>query len=106
MSCLHFCAFPRRELDGITAEESLCSAGHSVAPATGAADMLRFVGSLFDAVCKFVAEAGSTEVLVIDGDVNRPWKPAPLHLYTCIFFYAPSHDVLRHACTSQINRLR
>ena len=29
-----------------------------------------FVGSLFDAVCKFVAEAGSADFFMIDGDVN------------------------------------
>ena len=46
LDCLHICAFPKRELDGITAEELLCSAARSVAPATDAADMARFIGSL------------------------------------------------------------
>ena len=42
----HICAFHKRELGGITAEELLCSAARSVAPITDAADMPRFVGSL------------------------------------------------------------
>ena len=45
LDCLHVCAFPKRELDYITAEESLCSAGRSVGAATDLADMQRFVGS-------------------------------------------------------------
>ena len=60
----------KRKLDGITAEESLCSSARSVAPVTDAADMPRFVGSLFDTMWKFVAEAGSTAFFMIDGDVN------------------------------------
>ena len=43
LDCLHICVFPKRELDGITAEELLCSAARSVAPATDAPDMARLV---------------------------------------------------------------
>ena len=100
--CLHICAFPKHELDGITVEESLCSAGRSVAPATDAADMPRLVGPLFGAMCKIVAEAGPTEFSMIDGDVNGSWKPAPAQLLTRMFFYARSPDMFRHACTSQL----
>ena len=71
LDCVHICVFPERELDGIAAEESLCSAARSVARATDAADMARFVGSLFDAMCKFVAAAGSTDFFMIDSDANR-----------------------------------
>ena len=56
MDCLHICAYPKHALDGISVEESLRSTARSVAAATDAADMPRFVGSLFDAMCKFVAE--------------------------------------------------
>ena len=78
LDCLNICAFPKRELGGITAEESLCSAASSVAPATDAADVAQFVGSLFDAMCKFVAETGS------------------------IFLDAVSPDMFRYACTSKL----
>ena len=84
LDCLLFCAFPKRELDGIVAQESLCSAGRSVDPATDAVDMPRFVGSLFDAMGKFVAEAGSIDSFMIDGDANGSWKPAPAQLFTRI----------------------
>ena len=65
MDCLQTCAFPKRKLDGITAEKILCSLGCSVALATDAADMPRFVGSLIDAVCNFMVEAGSTDFFMI-----------------------------------------
>ena len=74
--CLHRCAFPKGELEGSSVEGSFSSAGHSVAPATDATDMPRFVRSLFDAMCKIVAEAGSTDYFIIGGDVNGSWKPA------------------------------
>ena len=54
LDCLHTCGFPKRELDGITAEESFCRAARSVAPATDAAGIPRFVGFLFDAMSKYV----------------------------------------------------
>ena len=41
-----------------------------------------FVGSLFDAMCKFVANTGSTDFFMIDGDVNGPSKPDPTQLFT------------------------
>ena len=58
LDCLHICACPKRELDVISAEESLWATARSVARAKDAADMARFIGSLFDAMFKFVAEAG------------------------------------------------
>ena len=78
--------------------------GISVAPATDAADMARsrFVGSFFDAMCKFVAEAGSTDFFMIDGDVNGLWKAAPAQLFTRILLDALSPDMFRHACTSTL----
>ena len=79
------CVFTKRELDGIIAEQSLCSAGRSVAPSTDAADMPRFIGSRFDAKCKFVVEVGSTDFFTI-GDVNGSWNPAPAELFTRICF--------------------
>ena len=101
LDCLHICVFPKRELDGITAEESLCSAACSIAPPTDAADMPRFVGSLFDDMCKFVAEAGSTDFFMMDGDVNGSWKAAPAQLFTRIFLDALSPDMFRHAHASK-----
>ena len=70
MDCLYICAYPKYALDGNSVEESLRSTARSVAAATDAANMPRFVGSLFDAMCKFVAEAGSTEFFMNDGDVD------------------------------------
>ena len=69
MDCQHVCAFPKRELDGITVEELLCPAGRSVAANTDAAETPRFIGFLVDAACKFVPEARSTEFFTT-GDVN------------------------------------
>lgn len=66
---------------------------------TGAADMRRFVGYLFEAMCKFVAAAGSTELLMIDGDIDGSWKAAPAQLLTRAFSRAFSPDVFRHAWT-------
>ena len=74
----------------------------SVAPATDAADMLRFVGALFDAMCTFVAEAGTIEFFMVGGDVRGSWKSAPARLLTHTFSDATSPEVLRHACTSQL----
>ena len=69
MDCLHICVFPKHELDGITADESLCSAARSVVPATDAAD--------HGAVCRaslrrYVQICGGSWVdrfVMIDGDV-------------------------------------
>ena len=46
------------EVDYITVEETLRSIARSVAPANDAGGMARFVGSLFDSMCEFVAEPG------------------------------------------------
>ena len=88
LDCLQLCAFSKRELGGIIAEKSLCSAGRLVAPAADAAGMSRFVGSLFDAMGKFLAEAGSIASFMIDGDVNGSWRPAPAQLFTRILLHA------------------
>ena len=64
--------------------------------------MPRFVGSLFDDMYKFVAEAGTTDFFMIDGDVNGSWTPAPAQLFTRIFLDALSPDMFRHACTAQL----
>ena len=85
LDCLQFCATPKRERDGIAAEESLCSGARLVAPGPMAADMPRFIGSLFDAMCKFVAEAGSTGFFMKKGDVSGSWKPAPAHFLPVFF---------------------
>ena len=58
----------------------------SVAPATDAADMLRFVGALFDAMCTFVAEAGTIEFFMVRGIVRGSWKSAPAHFFTRTFW--------------------
>ena len=67
VGCLRAMAYPRRELDGITisVEESLRTIGWPVAPATDAADVARYRGSLFDTMCKFVAEPGPAEFFTI-----------------------------------------
>lgn len=49
---LHAIAYPKQAHDGIALEELVCSAAFSVAATTEAADMLRFVGSLLDTMCK------------------------------------------------------
>ena len=100
MDCLYICAYPKYALDGNSVEESLRSTARSVAAATDAANMPRFVGSLFDAMCNLVAEAGSTEFFMNDGDVDGSWKAAPAQLFTRIFLDASSPDVFRHACMS------
>ena len=74
---LHGVAYPERELDGAKAEESLRSAARSVALAINAADMSRFVQRIFDAMYKFVAEGGSTEYFMTDGDIDGSSKIAP-----------------------------
>lgn len=62
LECLHgFMTYLMREIYGDPAEESLLSAAHSDALATNAADMSRFVGCIFDAMCKFIAEGSSIE---------------------------------------------
>lgn len=60
MGCLRAMAYPRSELDGLSVEESLRSIGRSVAPATDAAYIARYVRSLFEAKHKFVSEPGAT----------------------------------------------
>ena len=60
--------------------------GKSVVPATGAADMLRFVEVLFDDMCKFVAEAGTIEFFMVRGIVRGSWKSAPAHFFTRTFW--------------------
>lgn len=42
----------------------------SVGAATNATDMAQFVESLFDAMCKFVAEPGLFDFFMIEGDVR------------------------------------
>ena len=102
MDCLHATAYPKRKLDGVSVEESLRSIARSVAPATNATDMARFVGSLFDAMCEFVAEPGSTDFFMIGGDIWGSWKAAPAQLFTRIFLEAISPDMFRHACVSRL----
>ena len=46
LDCVHDVAYPKRAHDGTSVEESLRSAGRSVAAATDAADVHRFVGPL------------------------------------------------------------
>ena len=65
----------------------------SVAPATDAADMLRFVGALFDAMCTFVAEAGTIEFFMVGGDVRGSWGSAPAQLFTLTYLEAVSPEV-------------
>ena len=101
MDCLHAVAYPKRANDGIALEELLCSAARSVAVATDA-DMPRFVGSLFDAMCKFVDEEGVMDFFMIGGDVNGSWKPASAQLFPRIFLDAISPDMFRQACISRL----
>ena len=61
LDCLHAEAYHKRKLDAISAEESLCSIARPVDPATKAADMARFVETIFGDMCKFVAEVGISD---------------------------------------------
>ena len=72
--CLHSNAYPKRKLDGIFAEESLRSIARSVASATNAVDIARFVETVFDAMCKFVDEAATIDFFMVVGDVRGSWK--------------------------------
>lgn len=83
-------------------EESLRSVARSVAAATNTTDMAQFVGSLFDATCKFVAEPGLIDLFMIGGDVRGSWNAAPAQLSTRLFFSTISPDVFIHACTSRL----
>ena len=60
LDCLHICGFPKRELVGI-AEESLRSAVLVRLLLLLMLQTWRGSLGLFDAMCKFVAEAGSTD---------------------------------------------
>lgn len=59
-----------RKLNRITEEEFLRSIAQSIAPATDAAHMARFVGSLYDSMCNFIAKPGSAKFFMTDGDVH------------------------------------
>ena len=102
LDCLHDRAFPKHALDGISIEESLRATASSVTVAANAADMPRFVRSLFDYMRKFVADTGSTGFFTIDGDVNGLWKPAPARLFTRAVLDTLSPDVFKQACTYQL----
>ena len=93
MDCLHSLAYPTRKLDAVTVEESLRSIARSIAPATDAAGMLRFVEEIFDYVCKFVAELGTIDFFMVGGDVRGSWGSAPAQLFTLTYLEAVSPEV-------------
>ena len=74
----------------------------SVNRATNAADMARFVETLFIDMCKFVAEVGISDYLMVGGNFRGAWKSAPAQLFTRIFLDAISPGVFRQACTSRV----
>ena len=85
-------------LDRISVEESLSYMARSVALAANAADTLRFVETIFDTMCTFVAEAGTVDFFMV-GDVRGSWKSAPALIFTLIFLDVRSPQVSgMHAC--------
>ena len=46
-----------------------------------------FVAALFDAMCKFVAEAGMIKVFMVGGDVRGSWKSAPAQRFSPVHFW-------------------
>ena len=80
---------------------SRMSPDDSVTAAIDAADMHRFIETLFDVMCKCAAEAGTVDFFMVRG-IRGSWKSAPAQLFTRIFLDKISPEVFRHACISQL----